>query len=110
LDALGARIGVRSFSLHPGRIIETSLSRHMSQVEINAVPVVDKDGREFTDPADFIKTAEQGAATSVWSATSHQLDGMGGVYCEDCDIAHAVPADSQGLGVRPYATNPEFAE
>jgi len=35
---------------------------------------------------------------------------MGGVYCEDCDIAHAVPADSAGLGVRPYATNPEFAE
>ncbi len=35
------------------------------------------------------KTVPQGAATSVWCATSGQLDGMGGVYCEDCDIARA---------------------
>jgi hypothetical protein len=33
------------------------------------------------------KTPEQGAATSVWAGTSPQLDGHGGVYCEDCDIA-----------------------
>ena len=33
------------------------------------------------------KTPEQGAATTVWAATSPQLDGLGGVYCEDCDIA-----------------------
>ena len=37
--------------------------------------------------ATTFKTAEQGAATSVWCATSPQLDGMGGVYCEDVDIA-----------------------
>ncbi len=30
---------------------------------------------------------EQGAATSVWCATNPRLDGLGGVYCEDCDIA-----------------------
>jgi hypothetical protein len=36
---------------------------------------------------------------------------LGGVYCENCNIAAAVPEDSKGLlGVRPWATNPEFAE
>jgi hypothetical protein len=36
---------------------------------------------------------------------------MGGVYCENCDIAVAVPADSKEmLGVRPRAIDPGFAE
>lgn len=35
---------------------------------------------------------------------------MGGVYCEDCDIAEAVPADSlKGNGVRPWAIDPRLA-
>ncbi|MNW13397.1 oxidoreductase [compost metagenome] len=35
---------------------------------------------------------------------------MGGVYCEDCNIAVAVPADSSlGYGVRPWATDPDLA-
>jgi hypothetical protein len=33
------------------------------------------------------KSPEQGAATSTWAATAPALAGMGGVYCEDCDIA-----------------------
>ncbi|WP_436663885.1 hypothetical protein ACOALA_18540 [Alicyclobacillus acidoterrestris] len=63
------------------------------------------------DPkADRHKTPEQGAATSVWCAVSPQLNGMGGVYCEDVDIAEAVPADSlKGSGVRPWAINADFA-
>jgi len=57
-----------------------------------------------------LKTAEQGAATSVWCATSEQLDGRGGVYCEDCDIAFAVSADSsEPHGVRPWAIDPSLA-
>lgn len=57
-----------------------------------------------------MKTPEQGAATNVWCATSPQLDGLGGVYCENCDIAVAVPADSTTLlGVRPWAVDPDFA-
>ena len=56
------------------------------------------------------KTPQQGAATSVWCALSEQLDGMGGVYCEDCDIAELVPEDSgAGPGVRPHAIDPEKA-
>jgi hypothetical protein len=82
----------------------------MSEEEIKAFPLANEHGREFTDPADYIKTPEQGAATSVWCATSCQPDGLGGVDCEDCDIAPVVPAESERLGVRSYAINPEFAD
>jgi hypothetical protein len=59
----------------------------------------------------YLKNPEQGAATSVWCATSPQLEDKGGVYCEDADIAEEVPADlPQPRGVRPWATDPELAE
>jgi hypothetical protein len=62
--------------------------------------------------SDSFKTPEQGAATQVWAATSERLDGMGGVYCEDCDIAEPAPpgdGDDSWVGVRDYATDPEQA-
>jgi hypothetical protein len=53
----------------------------------------------------------EGAATSVWCATSAALDGMGGVYCEDVDIGEPVPADSKELrGVRPWIMDRGLAE
>jgi hypothetical protein len=58
-----------------------------------------------------LETIEQGAATSLWCATSSALDGKGGVYCEDVDIAEAVPADfPEARGVRPWASDPALAE
>lgn len=54
--------------------------------------------------AERYKTVPQGAATTVWCATSPQLNTVGGVYCEDCDIALAMPADSTEMsGVLPWA-------
>jgi hypothetical protein len=48
------------------------------------------------------------ATTAAEVAAGH--DGMGGVYCEDCDIAELVPEDSgAGPGVRPHAIDPEKA-
>jgi hypothetical protein len=59
--------------------------------------------------ASIFKTPEQGAATSVWCATSPQLEGMGGVCCED--VAEAVPADfPEQRGVRPWAMDRNLAE
>jgi NAD(P)-dependent dehydrogenase (short-subunit alcohol dehydrogenase family) len=111
LDTRGEAHGVRAFSVHPGGILMTGLSRHMSSEEIRATGYADDEGQPILDPARSMKTVEQGAATSIWCATSHQLDGMGGVYCEDCDIAIEVSAESTGTrGVRPWATDPEFAE
>src|SRR5437899_1038570 len=105
LDARGAASGVRAFSVHPGAIIETGLSSSLSPDEMRAAVEA---ARKV--PAGF-KSVGEGAATSVWCATSPQLEDRGGVYCEDCDIAIAVPADHpEPRGVRPWARDPEVAE
>ena len=104
LDVRGAPHRIRAFSAHPGAVI-TELLRSMDADEQRAV--IDRAGKM----AGGFKTTEQGAATSVWCATSAQLDGMGGVYCEDADIAAAVPADLDGPhGVRPWAMDADAAE
>jgi NAD(P)-dependent dehydrogenase (short-subunit alcohol dehydrogenase family) len=109
-DRRGLSDQIRAFSVHPGRILQTGLSRFMSDAELDAVPLVDQLGEPFTDPVDYVKSPAQGAATSVWCATSTQLERLGGLYCEDCDVALLVPAQSQGLGVRPYAIDQVLAE
>jgi NAD(P)-dependent dehydrogenase (short-subunit alcohol dehydrogenase family) len=110
LDSIGRRRGVRAFSVHPGGIA-TDLIRHMSQAEIDASRIIDGEGNAIIDPQNNKKTPQQGAATSVWCATSPMLDGMGGVYCADCDIAPALPSDDSPdlRGVRPRATDPVAA-
>src|SRR5262245_10026208 len=103
LDKRGHADGIRAFAVHPGAINTSDLSRFMSEDEKRAA----------TGP---FKTTEQGAATSVWCATSPQLDGKGGVYCLDCDIAEVVEREAlEGLyevlnGVIPWAIDPDSAE
>jgi NAD(P)-dependent dehydrogenase (short-subunit alcohol dehydrogenase family) len=101
LDRLARDGGVRAFALHPGAI-HTNLVRYMTEQELN-----DLRGR-LTQSSQVFKTPEQGAATQVWAATSPQLDGMGGVYLENCDIAEPATADAN-TGVRDYAIDPEQA-
>lgn len=105
LDVLGAPAGVRAFSLHPGGI-RTPLQRHMSDAEMIDRGWINEAG-ELISP--MFKSPEQGAATQVWAATSPQLDGEGGVYCEDCDIAEpsAPESDPMQPGVTAWATDPE---
>ncbi len=56
-----------------------------------------------------MKTPEQGAATSVFLATSPQVQGIGGRYFEDCHEA-AVVEQLDGLaGVLPHALDPAAA-
>ena len=57
---------------------------------------VSGDGTPIIDPAKGLKTVEQGAATQVWCATSPKLAGLGGVYCEDCDIAQLQHTQGEG--------------
>ncbi|WP_062651728.1 SDR family NAD(P)-dependent oxidoreductase [Streptomyces maremycinicus] len=84
LDALGQGAGVRAFSVHPG-VIDTNLQRHLPLEEQIAMGWTNEDGTP-KDP-DMYKSPEQGAATSVWAATSPRLADRGGVYLEDCDVA-----------------------
>jgi NAD(P)-dependent dehydrogenase (short-subunit alcohol dehydrogenase family) len=117
MDERGKAHGVRAFSLHPGSIVSTGLSKYVAPEVLRAVGLVDEEGNAIIDPAKNLKTVEQGAATNVWCATSPQLDGMGGVYCQNCDIAPLVtetlaanPIGSMALGVMPHAVDPDAAD
>ncbi|MFN3911708.1 oxidoreductase [Hyphomonas sp.] len=94
VDLLGREVGVRAFSVHPGGIF-TPLQRHLSDEEMAALGWKNPDGTIPPAVQAMFKTPEQGASTTVWAATSPQLDGKGGVYCEDCDIARMAGPDSQ---------------
>jgi NAD(P)-dependent dehydrogenase (short-subunit alcohol dehydrogenase family) len=101
LDAREARRGVRSFAVHPGAI-QTDLTRHLTAADLaklgggGAGSVIGK-------------SAAEGAATSVWAATSPDLAGLGGVYLEDCAVAPIDPTD-RAHGVSSFALDPARAE
>jgi NAD(P)-dependent dehydrogenase (short-subunit alcohol dehydrogenase family) len=107
LDKLGQGTGVRAFAVHPGGIL-TPLQRHLTKEEMIGFGWIDADGKPLYTG---FKTPEQGAATQTWCATSPLLAEIGGVYCEDCDIAELVPNDDdQSMGgVREYAIDPDEA-
>ncbi|SDX70965.1 SDR family NAD(P)-dependent oxidoreductase [Paenibacillus sp. CF384] len=109
LDKRGREHGIRAFAVHPGAIL-SGLTRNMSNEELASWGVTRNEDGSYTSSGGF-KTGEQGAATAVWCAVSPMLNDMGGVYCEDGDIAEVVPADSQlPRGVRPWAIDPVSAE
>ncbi|UQV47954.1 SDR family NAD(P)-dependent oxidoreductase [Janthinobacterium lividum] len=108
LDRRGAAHGVRAFSLHPGAIL-TPLVRHLDLDDLRRVGALDDAGEVNPPPQSGFKNGAQGAATTIWCATSAQLEGHGGVYCEDCDIAALVAGDSAGPGVRRWAVDPAQA-
>ncbi|MDZ4759616.1 MAG: oxidoreductase [Alphaproteobacteria bacterium] len=105
LDRRGLAHGVRALAVHPGGIL-TPLQRYLPREEMIAAGWMDADGKV----SERFKTTAQGAATSVWCATSPMLEERGGVYCEDCDVAVLTPAGtSRFSGVDPHAVDPEAA-
>jgi NAD(P)-dependent dehydrogenase (short-subunit alcohol dehydrogenase family) len=114
LDRRGETHGIRASSVHPGVILSTDLIRHIGDDELKGFNLSRRpDGSIVQDgePVRRYKDVQQGAATTIWCATSPQLDKMGGVYCEDCDIAEVIPGDlSLQTGTAPWACDPELAE
>lgn len=101
LDRRGQAHGVRAFAVHPGGIM-TPLQRYLPKEEMIAAGWMDADG----NVNERFKTTEQGAATETWCATSPQLNGKGGLYCEDCDVAQLTqPGTSRTSGVDPHAVD-----
>jgi NAD(P)-dependent dehydrogenase (short-subunit alcohol dehydrogenase family) len=88
--------GVLANALNPGAIA-TGLQKHTGGLKT---------------PPERRKRPDQGAATSVLLAASPLLEGIGGLYFEDCAQAVQVarrPTDFSG-GCAPYAVDPENAE
>jgi NAD(P)-dependent dehydrogenase (short-subunit alcohol dehydrogenase family) len=103
LEARFAVLGIHAYAVHPGGIA-TNLGRHMTPEMRDALLE-----RVTTSDAGFQwKTIPQGAATSCWAATAEELEGSGGVYCEDCHVAEQDDISNNG-GVRSYALNSSYA-
>lgn len=125
LDRFGKEYGVRAFAAHPGLVPSTNLGSSSLEGKVPGI------GRSATKAAhsimravhvgsilnvlkkfkphhvgDEFKNNRQGAATPVWCAISDELNGMGGVYCEDCNIAFAVKDSKSPYGVLPWAIDP----
>ncbi|MGJ9372806.1 SDR family NAD(P)-dependent oxidoreductase [Nesterenkonia sp. CF4.4] len=95
--------GIAANAVMPGGIW-TNLQRHWD-------PQALADTKAYVADAGIaMKTPAQGAATSVLAAASPLLEGVGGLYLEDCQEAETVPEIINGThGVRGYALDPENA-
>ena len=104
--------GVEGFAVHPGGII-TPLQRHLEKEEMVALGWLDEDGSPSELAKNFFKSTSQGASTAVWCATNPDLNGLGGVFCEDCDIAKRKSEVDESLqryfGVADWAVDKEEA-
>jgi len=111
LDHRGKHFNVRSFSVHPGSVNGTDLGRVAPMDLFKQMGTHDADGNLKPEVAAKLKTVEQGAATPVWCAVSPLLNNIGGVYCEDADVAtldmgnieHRYDDPASLRGVMPYS-------
>jgi NAD(P)-dependent dehydrogenase (short-subunit alcohol dehydrogenase family) len=106
--------GVRATAVHPGGIA-TELARHMPDGAIEAwIQQIQEQRAAAGEPPFEFKSVPEGAATSVWAGVVASDDEVGGKYCEDCQVAELLPADSPvsaiSRGVRGYALDPDSAK
>lgn len=102
--------GVTAYAVNPGPVF-TAIQDAFSPDEMKAMKFYDSEGNR----AEWFRSVSQGAAASVWCATSPLLAAGGGVYCEDCNVAElrrdaATTTGPEALkGVRPWAVDPKLA-
>ncbi|KAI0195468.1 short chain dehydrogenase [Astrocystis sublimbata] len=87
--------GLHAYSLMPGGIM-TGLQVHVPE-DTKAEWTKDESTQKF------LKSAEQGAATTVIAAVGKEWEGKGGKYLEDCRVAPFEPLVMTLRGVQPYA-------
>lgn len=103
LDNRAKTFNVRAYSLHPGSIGGTELGREAPLELFQKMGFCDAEGNMLPEIVASLKTIPQGAATTIWCATSPMLDSMGGVYCEDVDVAELALGQDISSGVKPYS-------
>ena len=74
------KVNITVNSLHPG-VIATELSRDLDTTS----------SLMWSLGKGFMKSIPQGAATTIYCATSPELNGKGGLYFSDCNIASPIP-------------------
>ncbi|MGN7757699.1 SDR family NAD(P)-dependent oxidoreductase [Chryseobacterium sp. 22532] len=118
LDERGKKFNIRAYSLHPGSVYGTDLGREEPIDLYIQMGTHDENGKIKPEVEAKLKTIPQGAATTVWCATSPMLQNIGGVYCENCDIAeidfgqieHRYDEPATISGVQPYSIDRDNAE
>ena len=103
LDNRAKEFGVRAYSLHPGSIGGTELAREAPLELFIEMGFCDEKGDMLPEVAASLKTIPQGASTTIWCATSPLLNNIGGVYCEDNDVAELYLGKGFSSGVKPYS-------
>jgi NAD(P)-dependent dehydrogenase (short-subunit alcohol dehydrogenase family) len=97
--------GITANAVNPGGVL-TGLQQNL--------PLEERRARYYDTEGHLLpsfKTLEQGAATSVWASIAPELEGIGGLYLEDCQ--QAIPYDpeiSTLTGYMPYALSATHAE
>ena len=103
LDNRSKAFNVRAYALHPGSIYGTELAREASLELFQQMGFCDADGNILPEVRASLKTIPQGAATTVWCATTPLLDNIGGVYCEDTEVSTLALSAPGSPGVQPYS-------
>lgn len=110
LDSRAKEFGVRAYSIHPGSIDGTELGREAPLELFVKMGFCDEQGNVLPEVAASLKTIPQGASTTIWVATSPQLNNIGGVYCEDTDIAELASDTEMSNGVKRYSLDEASAK
>ncbi len=112
LDNRAQAFGVRAYSVHPGNTWGTELLREAPMETLQQFGFYDSKGNPVQEVIASLKTIPQGAATTIWAATSPLLNEIGGVYLEDGDIAELAKSSAEGLtaGVKPYSLDETSAK
>jgi len=101
----GRALGITANAVNPGGVL-TGLQQHLTAEERRA--------RYYDEAGNLLpsfKTPEQGASTTVWASVTPALEGIGGLYLEDCHQGVPYnPEISTLTGYMPYALNADHAE
>lgn len=110
LDNRAKAFGVRVYAVHPGNIWGTELTREAPIELLQQFGFYDDQGKIVPDVIASLKTIPQGAATTIWCATSPLLNTIGSVYCEDADVAELAIGPGISTGVKPYSLDESAAK
>jgi NAD(P)-dependent dehydrogenase (short-subunit alcohol dehydrogenase family) len=101
--------GIKVYSIHPGNIWGTELTREAPKEILQQFGFLDEKGEVVQAVVEKMKSIPQGAATTIWAATTSQLNDIGGVYLEDVDVAALNLDPSEFSGVKSYSFDKDSA-